>query len=106
MDTINKVVGGGQDKQQSNAPAANSDGGEQQDYGDKGKISLPSFLSFLLSALAPSPCKSGKTSQLTKKKLPTAAEYANKTFMGDKLSGEQREKITDTGREGIEKVTG
>ncbi len=49
MDTINKVVGGGQDKQQSNAPAANSDGGEQQDYGDKGKISLPSFLPFLLS---------------------------------------------------------
>ncbi|KAI0532054.1 hypothetical protein GGR58DRAFT_507829 [Xylaria digitata] len=34
------------------------------------------------------------------------AEYINKNFLGDKLSREQREKVTDAGREGFEKATG
>ncbi|KAI1296043.1 hypothetical protein F5Y03DRAFT_399051 [Xylaria venustula] len=34
------------------------------------------------------------------------AEYINKKYMGDKLSSEQREQMTDAGRQGIEKATG
>ncbi|GAW24598.1 hypothetical protein ANO14919_141890 [Xylariales sp. No.14919] len=34
------------------------------------------------------------------------AEYINKNYLGDKMSREQREKVTDAGREGFEKATG
>ncbi|KAI0429158.1 hypothetical protein F5Y09DRAFT_269049 [Xylaria sp. FL1042] len=34
------------------------------------------------------------------------AEYINKKYMGDKLSSDQREQITDAGRQGFEKATG
>ncbi|KAI1171633.1 hypothetical protein F4777DRAFT_582750 [Nemania sp. FL0916] len=34
------------------------------------------------------------------------AEYVNKTYLSDKLSHDQLEKITDSAREGFEKATG
>ncbi|KAJ3558442.1 hypothetical protein NPX13_g9704 [Xylaria arbuscula] len=33
------------------------------------------------------------------------AEYLNKKYMGDKISAEQRESMTDKAREGFENVT-
>ncbi|KAI1419919.1 hypothetical protein F5Y12DRAFT_177861 [Xylaria sp. FL1777] len=35
-----------------------------------------------------------------------SAEYINKKYMGDKLSADQRQKVTEAGRQGIEKATG
>ncbi|KAI0509479.1 hypothetical protein F5B22DRAFT_322878 [Xylaria bambusicola] len=34
------------------------------------------------------------------------AEYINKKYMGDKLSADQREQMTDTARQGFENATG
>ncbi|KAI1274522.1 hypothetical protein F5Y07DRAFT_372659 [Xylaria sp. FL0933] len=34
------------------------------------------------------------------------AEFLNKKYMGDRLSSDQREQMTDAGRQGFEKATG
>ncbi|KAI0965807.1 hypothetical protein F4678DRAFT_467102 [Xylaria arbuscula] len=92
MDTLkkaaNKMTG-----DESNAPGASSGGGQQEDYADKGKFpssSLPFSFSFSLVINTSLSC----------------AEYINKNYMGDQLSSDQREQITDAGRQGIEKATG
>ncbi|KAJ8121229.1 hypothetical protein ONZ43_g2271 [Nemania bipapillata] len=37
---------------------------------------------------------------------PTGAEFINKKYLNDKLSRDQLEKVTDSAREGFEKMTG
>ncbi|TGJ81262.1 hypothetical protein E0Z10_g7503 [Xylaria hypoxylon] len=34
------------------------------------------------------------------------ADFVNKKYLGGKMSSDQREKVTDAGREGVEKSTG
>ncbi|KAI1821162.1 hypothetical protein F4861DRAFT_542209 [Xylaria intraflava] len=76
MDAL-KNLASGKKSEGSTKPEANAPAtGQKDDYGDKGRH----------------PEK--------------GAEFLNKKYLGDKLSRDQLEKITDSGREALEKATG